>query len=118
MRPLKANHNIINTLFDSQTLIMGGSVPERVPWAIFERQADAPPWKRSFFRGAESRGVWFILKTGPATSSSWPSGTSRTSPTSTGSIHLACNGDARLASTFAACGSPKPGTSDFDDHLV
>ena len=35
-------------------------------------------------------------KTGPATSSPWPSGRSPTSPTSIGLIHLACNGDARL----------------------
>src|SRR6266513_6355005 len=64
MRLVKANHNIINILFSSQTLIMGGSVPARVPWAIFQWQADALPWKRSFFprRGAESRGVWFILR--------------------------------------------------------
>jgi hypothetical protein len=47
----------------------------------------------------EGRGIPLRLvhpTTGPAASSPWPSGTSRTSPTSIGSIHLACNGDARL----------------------
>src|SRR2546423_644152 len=98
MRFLKANYNIMHILFDSQTLIMGGSVPERVPWAVFQGQADAPPWK-TLLLPQEGRGIPRCLvhpKTGPATSSPWRSGSSRTSPTSIGSIHLACNGDARL----------------------
>src|SRR5438067_10020610 len=93
---MKANHNITTTLFDPQTLSWAGACPREGPLGDFREASRRPTMETLLLPGRRIPRRLVHPKTGPATSSPWPSGTSRTSPTSTGSIHLAFNGDARL----------------------